>query len=171
MTIEQLIKELSAPIYKDEEKKVERVRKHLKVDYVDYLAKMELCRQILSKSMYAEVNGRVIYKPNSPMRYMLTISALLQAYYDFDLSKVFMEDFNALEKNDMTKLIIKGIGADMERFSGVMTMMVDDLDYANSLVPFLDTKTEAIGMSLDAFKNVAETKNEEEKEESKENVE
>ena len=165
MTIEQLIKELSSPIYKDEEKKIGYIKKHLKVDYVDYLAKISLCKQILDKSMYTEINHRTVYKPDSPIRYVLTISALLQAYYDFELNSVFMEDFNILEKNDVTKLIIKSIGTDIERFNGVMAMMVDDLDYANSLVPFLDTKTEAIGMSLDAFKNVAETKNEEEKEE------
>ena len=114
--------------------------------------------------MYVEIDGKEVYKPDSPLRYALTISAYLQAYYDFELSKVFMEDLNMLEKNNLTELLIKAIGSDVERLNIVMKMMVDDLDYTNSLVPYLDTKTEAIGIVLDSLVKVSETKINEEKE-------
>ena len=164
MTIQELVRELGSPIYKTEDKKITFIKKHLKVDYVDYLAKIELCKQILFKSMYIEIDGKEVYKPDSPLRYALTISAYLQAYYDFKLSKVFMEDFNMLEKNNLTELLIKAIGSDVERLNIVMKMMVDDLDYTNSLVPYLDTKTEAIGTVLDSLVKVSETRINEEKE-------
>ena len=164
MTIQELVSELGSPIYKTEDKKIAFIKKHLKEDYVDYLAKIELCKQILFKSMYVEIDGKDVYKPDSPLRYALTISAYLQAYYDFELSKVFMEDFNMLEKNNLTELLIKAIGSDVERLNIVMKMMVDDLDYTNSLVPYLDTKTEAIGTVLDSLVKVSETRINEEKE-------
>ena len=163
MTIEQLVKELESPVYKSEEKKIALLKRHLKVDYVDYLAKIDLCRQILFKSMYVEIDGKETYKPDSPLRYALTISAYLQAYYDFELSNVFMKDLNLLEKNNLTELIIRAIGSDIERLNVVMKMMVDDLDYANSLVPYLSTKTEAIGVALDSLVKAFEVRNIEEK--------
>lgn len=165
MTIEQLVKELSSSAYKSEEKKISLLKKHLKVEYIDYLAKIDLCRQILFKSMYVEVNGKEVYKPDSPLRYALTISAYLQAYYDFELNKIFMDDFNMLEKNELTGLLIKAIGPDVERLNIVMKMMVDDLDYSNSLVPYLDTKTEAIGMALNTLSKVSDAKEIEKNEE------
>lgn len=164
MTIEQLVKELSSPVYKSEEKKIAFIKKHLKVDYIDYLAKIELCKQILFKSMYVEINGKEVYKPDSPLRYALTISGYLQVYYDFELSNMFMDDLNALEKNGLTELIIKAIGSDVERLNIVMKMIVDDLDYSNSLVPYLDTKTEAIGVALDTLNKISEARKTEEKE-------
>lgn len=155
MTIAQLVKELESPAYKIVDKKVERIKKNLKVDYVDYLAKIEYCTKILAKSMYAEVNGKEIYKPNTPLRYALTISTYLQAYYNFELSNVFMEDFNLLEKNNLTPLLVKAIGDDVSRFNFVMDGMIADLDYANSLVPYLDTKIESMGVALSALSGVA----------------
>ena len=163
MTIEQLVKELNSPAYKTEDKTIVLLKKYLKVDYIDYLAKIELCKQILFKSMYVEVDGKEVYKPDSPLRYALTISAYLQAYYNFELNSVFMEDLNVLERNNLTGLLIKAIGSDVERLNIVMNMMVDDLDYANSLVPYLDTKTEALGMALDSLTKASEVKNNEEK--------
>lgn len=161
MTIEQLVKELSMPIYKKDDDKIRFLKKHLKTDYLDYLAKIELCRQTLFKSMYVEVDGKEVYKPDSPLRYALTISAYLQAYYDFELSNIFMDDLNALEKNGLTEFVIKAIGSDIERLNVVMKMMVDDLDYANSLVPFLDIKTEAIDIALNALSKASEVNREE----------
>lgn len=161
MTIEQLVKELNMSIYKKDDDKIKFLKKHLKTDYLDYLAKIDLCRQVLFKSMYAEVDGKEIYKPDSPLRYALTISAYLQAYYDFELNNVFMEDLNTLEKNNLTEFIIKAIGSDVERLNVVMKMMVDDLDYTNSLIPFLDTKMEAIGIVLNALNKASETNREE----------
>lgn len=161
MTIEQLVKELSMPIYKKDDDKIRFLKKHLKTDYLDYLAKIELCRQTLFKSMYIEVDDKEVYKPDSPLRYALTISAYLQAYYDFELSNIFMDDLNALEKNGLTELVIKAIGSDIERLNVVMKMMVDDLDYANSLVPFLDIKTEAIDIALNALSKASEVNREE----------
>lgn len=158
MTIEQLVKELDSPVYKTEEKKIERLKKYLRTDYVEYSAKIALCKQVLDKSMYVEVNGKEVYKPDSPLRYALTISAYLQAYYNFKLSNIFMDDLNLLEKNNMTELIIKAVGSDIERLNIVMKMMVDDLSYENSLVPYIDTKIEAMDIGLSALNNALTSK-------------
>ena len=159
MTIEQLVKELESSAYKTIEKKIEKIKKYLKVDYVDYLTKISLCKQILNQSMYVETNGVTTYKPDSPLRYALTISMYLQTYYNFELKNTFMEDFNLLEKNNLTPLFIKAIGDDVTRFNFVMDGMISDLDYANSLVPYMDTKIEAMGIALDTLKNIAEARN------------
>lgn len=161
MTIEQLVKVLEGSQYQGngaEKKKIEMIRKHLKVEYVEYGAKLDFCKQILLKSMYTIVNGREVFKPNSPLKYALIISTYLQAYFDFEQSNLFMEDFNLLEKNNVTELLIKAIGDDVIRFNTVLNMMTDDLNYENSLVPYIDTKIEAMDISLGALRNALETK-------------
>lgn len=161
MTIEQLVKVLEGSQYRGdngEKKKIEMLKKHLKVEYVEYEAKLDICKQILLKSSYKTVNGRELYRPNTPLRYMLTISSYLQTYYDFDQSNMFMHDFNLLEKHELTELIVKAIGDDVKRFNTVLNMMTDDLNYENSLIPYMDTKIEAMDISLGALRNALETK-------------
>ena len=159
MTIEQLVEELKTPrLINAKDKKIEILKKHLKTDYMSYEAKLDLCKNILLKSSFVEVNGKDVYKPNSPLKYELTILCYLQAYYDFELNNQFLDDFNLLEKNMITELLIEAIGYDANRFVTVLGMMEDDLAYDNSLVPYLSTKLDAIDIVLSAMNQAVEKK-------------
>lgn len=168
MTIEQLVEELKNPKYRDDEKKVELLKKHLKTDYVVYEAKLDLCKNILLKSMYVVIDGKEVYKPNSPLKYELTILCYLQTYFDFELDNQFINDFNILEKNGLTELFIKTIGDDVTRFVTVLYMMEDDLAYNNSLIPYLENKMESIDIALTAMRSAIEAKDKDNNEEKNE---
>lgn len=152
MTIEQLIKELTSPIYKSEKNKIDRLKRYLKTDYVDYEMKISICERILKASRYIKIGEKNVYKPNGPLEYELKVIALIQTYYkDIELrdGESRLVDFNLLEKNDLTKLVIAAIGDDIERFDAVYGLIANDMEYSESFIPWLDTKLTTLGILVD----------------------
>lgn len=152
MTIEQLVKELNSPAYKTEDKKIMLLRKYLKTDYLDYELKISICERILKASRYKEVMGRNVYSPNGVLEYELKIIAILQSYFkDIKMrdDEDRLADFNLLEKNNISELLIKTVGEDITRFNAVYNMMASDMAYKESLLPWIDTKWEVMRTVLD----------------------
>lgn len=151
MTIEQLVKELSMPIYKKDDDKIRFLKKHLKTDYLDYELKMTISKGILDQCRYTDVVGRKVYSPNGPVEYECKIIALIQSYYkDIELrdGEDRLVDFNLLEKHDISKYMIAAIGEDIKRFDAVYGMIREDIEYKESFVPWLDTKIQMMGMII-----------------------
>ena len=159
MTIQELVDELKGSKYTSDDKKIEYLKKHLKTDYIVYEEKTRLCKQILLTAMFVKVDDKNIYKPNTPLKYETTIFCYLQTYFEFDLNEEFLKDFNILEQNKITELLLRAVGDDVNRFNTVLSMMEDDLVYDNSLVPYLETKVEAMDIMLNSLKNTLETIN------------
>lgn len=152
MTIEQLVEELKNPKYRDDEKKVELLKKHLKTDYLPYEMKINSCRKILETARYKTVNGKKIYSPNGTTEYYIKIVSIIQLYYDIEMrdGEDRNEDFNLLEKNDITELLIKAIPSkEIERLATVHNILAEDMVYEASIVPFLENKFEAIDIVFD----------------------
>ena len=152
MTIEQLVEELDSPVYKNEDKKIERLKKFLKTDYLNYEMKIHTCEQILRASRYKEVKGKRVYSPNGVLEYELKIISILDVYFkDIELRSGDnrLVDFNLLEKNNISELLLKAVGEDITRFNAVYNMMASDMAYKESLVPWIDTKWEVINNVID----------------------
>lgn len=167
MTIEQLVKELDSPVYKTEEKKIERLKKYLRTDYVEYNTKMSVSKQILEQSRYTEVNGKKIYCPNGALEYQIKVIALVQLYFKDIVLRDGVDrtvDFNLLEKNNITALLIKAIGDDFSRFEIIYSMTAKDLSYKESFVSWIDSKWDTLSVVFGRMLPLFESLESEEKE-------
>ena len=152
MTIEQLVEELKNPKYRDEEKKIEKVKSYLRTDYVEYHTKMAVSKQILEQSRYVDIGDKKVYSPNGALEYEIKVIAMIQIYYkDIELrdGEDRAVDFNLLEKNNLTGILLAAIGEDVTRFNAVYNMTADDLAYKESFVPWIDAKFDAFKIIID----------------------
>lgn len=150
--------------YNEAKQKNAFVNKHIVTNYITYETKISLARNMVEISMYKDINGKKVFVPNTPMRYMLFVQALIDSYTDLEWDKTddgalkVSESFNNLEKNGLVEIIIAAIGDDVTKLTTVLNMVVDDAVDANrSIVPFLETKTEAISMLFDTFSQALES--------------
>lgn len=149
--------------YNEAKQKNAFVNKHIVTNYITYETKISLARNIVEVSMYKYINEKKRFIPNTPVRYMLFVQALINSYTDLEWDKTddgalsISESFNNLEKNGLIEIIIAAIGDDVTKFTTVLNMVVDDtIDTNRSIVPFLETKFEAISMLLDTFSQALE---------------
>lgn len=140
------------------------VKKHIVTDYIPYEQKISECRNIINVALYKEVNGRKVFMYDSPAVYHLFILSVMRNYTDIDMydEEDFgyeVRGFNALEQYNIFSCIAENIGQDYKGFQTVLSMMTDDAVQNNSLVPFLDTKFEALAMVVNSFKDVLTPEN------------
>ena len=139
---------------KDKEKYIEP---HITVKYVPFATKLAHVRRIIDFSMYKEVNGRKVFWTNTLLQYELTMQTIIQLYTDIDLTDgskdegKWLDGFDKLEEAQAMNDIAKAIGADYQGFSTMLKMGVEDEVFNNSLVNWLDTKAEAMGLTLDTI--------------------
>ena len=152
MYISEFIKQ-----YNESKQKNACVKKHIKQEYIPYETKISLAQKIVDVSMYKDVNGKKTFVLNSPLRYMLFIQAIVDYYTDLEWDKdgdqlKISEDFNLIEANGITETIIAAIGDDVTRFTTILNMVVDDTtDIHRSMVPFFETKLEAVSLALNSI--------------------
>lgn len=164
MNTKEFIEEFNAAV--DKEK---YVAKHIVKKYLPYAMKLDLCRRIIDVSMYATINGVKVFKPDTPVRYLFFVMAIVENYTDIKfnsgngddvaLGQQNLESLDLLEENGAVDVIMAVIGADIQKFNTILKMMIDDaIDMERSLVPFLDTKIQAWQMSLSALDNALKDK-------------
>ena len=139
---------------KDKEKYIEP---HITAKYVPFATKLAHVRRIIDFSMYKEVNGRKVFWTNTLLQYELTMQTIIQLYTDIDLTDgskdegKWLDGFDKLEEAQAMNDIAKAIRADYQGFSTMLKMGVEDEVFNNSLVNWLDTKAEAMGLTLDTI--------------------
>lgn len=144
------------------------IEKHIKTKYIPWEMKEVLVQNIHNISMYKEVNGKRIIWQNSPVEYYLTTLTMLEQYTDIELGedKQRLADFNRLNElswvcgdtvGNVIDAIRMFIGRDWEEFETVRAMHKDDI-YANerSLIGYIDTKLEAMGMVSETIQKAFE---------------
>ena len=164
MDSKQFIEEYNAAV--DKEK---YVAKHIVKKYLPYAMKLDLCHRIIDVSMYTTINNAKVFKPDTPVRYLFFVMAIVENYTDIKfntgssddvaLGQQNLESLDLLEESGATEVIMTVIGADIQKFNTVLEMMIDDVtDMERSLVPFLDTKIQAWQMSLNALDSALKDK-------------
>lgn len=132
------------------------VAKHIKTSYIPYAVKMNEAARIVRTSTYTGEEGA--FKLSSPTRYLLFILTVLQQYTDIELNlSAVTEDFDALDEVGAIDFIVAAIGRDVDTFQTIVNMTYDDeLTNTRDLVPFLETKIEALGAVLSEIIAAAE---------------
>lgn len=164
MNTKEFVEEFNAAV--DKEK---YVAKHIVKKYLPYAMKLDLCRRIIDVSMYTTINGAKVFKPDTPVRYLFFVMAIVENYTDIKfnsgngddvaLGQQNLESLDLLEESGAVEVIMTVIGADIQKFNSVLQMMIDDVtDMERSLVPFLDTKIQAWSLSMDAVNKAIQEK-------------
>ena len=148
------------------------VKKHIKTTYIPYYQKIDAVRQIVKATMYKNINGKDTFVINSPLRYFLFVRTVIELYTDLEWDKFEKEkeidgfivqydiskDFDILEQNGLIESIMNAIGDDFTKFTTVLNMVVDDeVDLNRSIIPFFETKFEAVSMLLNTFEQALQT--------------
>lgn len=150
--------------YQSSKQKNAFVEKQIKTKYLNFETKISLAQNIVNLSMYKEINGKSVFVQNTPMRYELFVQAVVSNYTNLEWDKAdddsldVLKGFNLLEQNGLVEVLFASIGDDIQKFSTVLNMVIDDeADRNRSIVPFLQTKFEAINMVLDTLSQAMET--------------
>ena len=133
------------------------INNHIKTHYVSYVTKIEMSKSIVKLSMYKNVNDKKVFVPNSPQRYCLFVQAVIDLYTDLEWDMVesgdvrnISMDFDLLEQNGLVEALFSSIGEDVSKFTTVLNMVLDDeVDQNRSMIPFLETKFEAMSIVFD----------------------
>lgn len=131
--------------YKKANDKEKFVLKHIVENYIPYEEKITICKNIIDKSNYKEINGVNIYSPNTPMRYMLFVVTILKRYTDIDIEENILDVFNQLSQNNVIDIILAYIPKqEYDSMEMVLNMCKNDfIDRDRSLVGYFDAKFQA----------------------------
>lgn len=134
------------------------IKKHIVNEYVNYDHKIDECKEIVELSSYKEVNGQKVYWKDTPKQYFVFVWRLIKNYTDIDMDSNTLDCYNELNKNGLIDAIISNIPEkEYLEFKTILEMTDNDL-YVNTrdIVPFLETKVEAMKLGFDGFSSVTE---------------
>lgn len=151
--------------YQGSKQKNSLIEKQIKTKYISFETKIALSSKIINMSMYKEIMGKKVFVPDTPNRYQLFVQAVIQSYTTLEWDAIegneqmsdISKDFNLLEENGLVEVLFAAIGDDIQKFTTVLNMKVDDeIDLNRSIVPFLETKLEAMNMAFDSISQIME---------------
>lgn len=124
---------------------------HIKTHYIDFEEKVAI-GNVIAKT-FSRPNGDFIR--NAPAVYMNYIFTLVKEYTDIEVEKSsILFVFNAIEKDNITPVLMSAIGADASRMETVIKMVINDaIDNHNDLVNFMSLKSDNVNIILDKFKD------------------
>lgn len=154
MTVDLFIKE-----YNKVADKEMFLKSHIVNNYIDYEKKVALCNNIIDRSMYIQMDGKKIFRQNTPVRRELFLLTLLFEYTDIEGGENVLYTFNELNKRGILLELVTNIPeAEYLEFNTLLDMMVDDV-FANErdIVSYLDSKKNAIFTSMNRVENLLGT--------------
>lgn len=145
--------------YKNTKQKDSLVSSIIDKKYISYATKVDLSNRIVNTCSYKEINGKKMFVLNSPMRYILFVRSIIEQYTKLEFDKIpdtdlidLSRDIDLLEESHSTKAIITAIGEDVDAFSTILNLVLDDaIDNNRSMVSFLETKVEAFSIVADSI--------------------
>lgn len=134
------------------------IKKHITKTYIPYEVKIGKSNDIVEYSMYKKVGDKKIFALSSPLKYVFFVQSVIDNYTDLewdtneDGTFNISEGFNLLEENNLTGLIFEAIGTDIDRFSTVLNLTIDDeINMNHSLVGFIESKSDVLSMVFNSF--------------------
>lgn len=140
--------------YKTSKDKEGFIKKHLKKEYIPYAEKLLEALNIAKASTHIEIEGKNLYKKDTPMMRFLSMNKLISMYTDitFDDSNV-VEMYDALSKEGLMPLLLSSIPeTEVSEFMSLVDMCVSDI-YENEreLSTIVENKLEAISIVANEF--------------------
>ena len=151
MTVKELIQKVNdaAKLSRDY-----NYAKHIKHKYMPYTQKCALVKSIIESTSYEEVSGIKLYKRNTNAMLFVFTMKLIEYYTDIeiDLAAVATEYDALMESEAMNGLMSQIPAEEISIIRGMIDMERDDLEInTRSLVSFLETKADAIGLAIETI--------------------
>ena len=138
--------------YKTAKDKETYVKKHIIKQYLPYRIKLSIAHQIAENSTHIEINGKKVYKKDTPSQYFTTIMQLIAQYTDIEFDvKILDQTYDALMECGALQIILSVIpDSEVSEFRTLVEMYMSDI-YENErdLTSFIERKLEAINLSTD----------------------
>jgi len=133
------------------------IKKHIVRTYLPYQDKISEAKEIIKRSCYIEIDGKQVFKQNSPAFFMLFMLRVIANYTDIECENDGLIVFNAFSEIGLLETIISAIPQkEYETFNTVLHMCKDDeMENYRSLAGFFDTKVDALGLSFNALAEAA----------------
>ena len=141
-------------VAKEKVKRSTNYSKYIATDYLNYEEKIALCKKIINKSCYIEIDGEQIFKANTPLRCMLYCLSVIDKYTNIDIDfNNALEDYNLLEKYELSNELIEAIPQEeIGKLETILKMILDDIfENERSMISFLDGKFRTIELSIDTL--------------------
>ena len=121
--------------------------------YLPYEEKITLCDRVVQATCYKEVEGKRIFWMNTPAQFMLFSVALIETYTDIELSENVIDDFNALDQQNLiTKIIATIPENEYATIRGLLDMIINDIrENERDLVSWIEGKKETLNIVAESF--------------------
>ena len=154
MNVEFFIKQIA--MNKDKEA---YLKQRLTKNYIPYEEKIVACENIVKNTSFIkdEESGELFFKRNTPACDLFFNLTLIDKYFDIEIDFDHpLADYNKLEENGYTELLLKNIPAnEYISWQKVFSMVAGDfVENERSLVSFLETRISAMNKSLSAIAEV-----------------
>ena len=136
------------------------LKKHVTKTYLPYQQKISEAKEIIKRTCYEELNGKKVFKQDSPAFFMLFMLRVIANYTDveFEEGADALAAFNALSESGLLEPIVLAIPQkEYDTFNTVLQMCKDDeMENYRSLAGFFDTKVDALIMTMNALAEATE---------------
>lgn len=137
--------------YKLNKDKDDFIKKHITKQYVPYATKLTLAQSIAKTCTHVTIDGKEVYKKNTPSQYFATVMQLITQYTDiqYDIS-IINQVYDALVESGAMQVLLSSIPeSEVTEFRTLIDMCVSDI-YENErdVTSFLETKIEAINLTV-----------------------
>lgn len=153
MIVSEFIKE-----YLESKKRKEYTpSEHIKLDYLPHTQKIALVKGVVDAASYVTVNGKEVYKRDTPNMLFLFSMKLVETYTDIEINtaQVVNEYDDLVRCGAMDALLFCIPESEIKILKSLLDMVQDDLETnTRSLISFLETKTDSINMAINSLVEV-----------------
>ncbi len=157
MKVQELVDKYNA--FSNESLKEKYIKENIKDEYIPYTKKVDICSNIVKYTTKRKIsdgkNEKEIFYLDSANRYLLFQMKLIEIYTDIEFSEGVdaIKEFELLDKYGINDLIVSNIPErEYTNFKVILDMATDDASVnENNFIQYIDTKIDAIRLTLDVF--------------------
>lgn len=130
---------------------------HIKLNYLPHTQKIVLVKGVVDAASYVTVNGKEVYKRDTPNMLFLFSMKLVETYTDIEINtaQVVNEYDDLVRCGAMDALLFCIPESEIKILKSLLDMVQDDLETnTRSLISFLETKTDSINMAINSLVEV-----------------
>lgn len=146
ITVDELIKKVEAA------KTDYPFKKHIVKKYLPHAEKIALVKGVIDATSYVEVNGKQIYKRDTPNMMFVFSMRLIKEYTDITFESV-VNDYDALVSSGSMNNILSAIPSEeISILKSMLDISRDDVEFnTRSIVSFLETKFDSLDIAINSL--------------------
>lgn len=129
-------------------------KEHIKLNYLPHTQKIALVKGIVDATSYAKIDGKQVYKRDTPNMFFLFSMKLVETYTDIEINtaQVVNEYDDLVRCGAMNALLSCIPESEIDILKGMLDMVRDDLEAnTRSMVSFLETKFDSMDIAMNSL--------------------